>query len=287
MPQLFPSSLIGPRRSTSDRGHRSGFTLIELLVVIAIIAILAAMLLPALSRAKMKAHQVACLNNIKQLTLTTSMYAGDAGHYVRYSDPALPDTLWMGTLINYYAKVNAVRLCPSAPEKKPLPTVNTVGYCDQAWVWANGLPTPWTGSYAFNGWLYTEVDQQLAKFRSDVPNGTSYLFQKESRVEKPSLTPIVSDCVWVDMWPWETDPPNTDLYAAGGTSNPPRLWRAVIPRHAWKSASSAPRSYPTAQRLPGGVNVGFVDGHAELVKLEKMWNYYWHLGWKPPAVRPQ
>ena len=265
----------------------SGFTLIELLVVIAIIAILAAMLLPALSKAKMTAQQIKCVSNLKQLTLSGIMYANDTGSFIGYSDPALPGSLWMGTLINLYSKVDSVRLCPVTKEPAPLHAVNTAGNCATAWVWYdNGSGPPahaaktYTGSYAINGWLY-----KLAAGQTDWSGrGTAYYYGKDSSVRRSSTTPFFMDCVWVDLWPWETDSPNTDLFAAGGMNNPPTIGRCVTPRHNSKGPSAAPRNFPATRALPGSIIMGMVDGHAENVKLQQLWRYDWHLNWNLAIV---
>jgi len=78
------------RKSGPFRSGRCGFTLIELLVVIAIIAVLAAMLLPALARAKMQAWRSESVNNIKQLQLGANMYANDNGGYLLPNAPYNP-----------------------------------------------------------------------------------------------------------------------------------------------------------------------------------------------------
>lgn len=249
------------------------FTLVELLVVIAVIAILAAILFPVLSSAKRRAQEIQCTSNARQLVLGSSIYSNENGAHAQYDFTGNSGELWMGQ--DEYSKQKNLFICPlTHPPAPPVPG-DPYGAADLTWVW--DVTNNYVGSYAFNGWLYDSAQY----------GGSShpeYMMSKESLIRFPARTPVFFDAVWVDTWPLETDPPADDLY--DGDPNWNGMPRCTISRHA-AIPGAAPRAFNTSQKLPGAINIGLADGHVQMVRLEDLWQYYWHLNWATPSPRPQ
>jgi prepilin-type N-terminal cleavage/methylation domain-containing protein len=296
----------------NNKFKRGGFTLIELLVVIAIIAILAALLLPALASAKRKAQQAGCISNLKQFAISDTMYAGDYNGVLM--QPQTGGTygskaVWMGCLLSYYANAVNMMVCPTAsnPLTQALCTqygiqyygvgqggwAGAANYCYTASLQAANANSP-VGqnincSYSYNGWFYQNAfatsgykDQQQQESAYGVADPT-WVYENDSSIKNPSQTPLFADGNWVDAAPAEQDSPAANLYIGSSPTKNAKteMGRVTLQRHGY-NAGAASTSYTAAwtTRPPaGGVDLALADGHAEYSKLPNLYNYYWHRNW--------
>jgi prepilin-type N-terminal cleavage/methylation domain-containing protein len=219
------------------RTQRQAFTLIEILVVIAIIAILAALLMPALSSAKAKGKRIACTNHLRQLSLSSQMYSADNDGKLVDNRPGQPDTnVWVtGNMKVDNQATNETFL----RQGKLFPYASQVAvyHCPADTTLANGAVR--VRSYALNSWMGS-------RYMESPPKQTSYrTFVRESELATAGPSKL-----WVFADEHEATLDDGFFLVTMDDSQP----------FASRPASRHEQAY--------GLN--FADGHVELYKLRDL-----------------
>jgi prepilin-type N-terminal cleavage/methylation domain-containing protein len=240
------------------RRESKGFTLIELLVVIAIIALLMAILMPALQRVKKQAKMVMCQSNLKQWGTLFMMYTdNNNGNFpTRYGDSGR----WMDALWDYYSSNEDIRLCPQV-KKLANPTgesgVNWWGDTFLAWgpipSWdsGGGRTVGLYGSYGINGYVYVPGSDPMYK--------AAARFWRTPNIRGTADIPMFLDCYFWCGWPDDDDtPPQYDGWQEKSDEN--AMNRYCLNRH------------------DGFINAVFLDYNVRRVGLKELWTINWHKG---------
>ena len=238
---------------------RRGFTLIELLVVIAIIALLMAILMPALNRVKHQAQKVSCQARLKQWGLIFKLYTDDYDGYFNNRDISTSGGVWMNALQPYYKDNANMLLCPTAT--KLMQSAADWGTFKAAQL------NEYIFSYGINSWTNSvQVDRGarlLEWFWRNTQNNSTVrpdTRETEGRPVSTNTIPVFGDATWYDAWPRHTDTPSQYMDAFG----------------IMDQGTSQEMNHFCINRHNGFINLLFMDWSVRDVGLKELWTLKWH-----------